>query len=64
MVRILEVHNPLLNTYPGYGILFSVIGNNEHILEWAYNNFVQLQIRKAQYPYKGELINLALYDLC
>lgn len=44
MVKNLPIYTPIIDTYPEYGLLFSIIGNNEKVNEWIYCNLVQMHV--------------------
>ncbi|MEK4362123.1 hypothetical protein MKX68_06350 [Paenibacillus sp. FSL M8-0212] len=41
--KILPMGDPLINTYNIYGSIFSIIADEQNMLDWVYNNFIQIQ---------------------
>lgn len=53
-MKILEVNEPLLSTYPEYGSVFSIIPDNELSDNWMYSNFIQYFVKKNKLFVSGE----------
>ncbi len=43
MKKILVTDVARINTFPIYGMVTSLISNNEEYMQWIYNNFIQLR---------------------
>jgi hypothetical protein len=41
--KILQMNEPIINTYNIYGSILSMISNDKDIWPWVYNNFVQIR---------------------
>ncbi|WP_148436801.1 hypothetical protein [Gracilibacillus timonensis] len=45
MKKVLEMKDPIINTYTSYGTLFSIMHDN--LWSWIYNNFIQIRYAKT-----------------
>ena len=53
-LKLLNVKNPILSTFPEYGSVFSIIPQNELSENWMYSNFVQYYVKRNNLFLSGE----------